>query len=63
MADSIFLDFGNRSLMEVILPMMTSLHIEIFVWGLVFGVEIIFHLRYFHRKNVYCLLFIDGLTF
>jgi len=48
MADSIFLDFGNRSLMEVILPIMTSLRIEIFVWGLVFGVEIIFHLRYFH---------------
>ena len=38
MADSIFLDFGNRSLMEVILPMMNSLRIEIFVWGLVFGV-------------------------
>jgi hypothetical protein len=25
-------------LMEVILPMMNSLRIEIFVWGLVFGV-------------------------
>jgi hypothetical protein len=36
MADSFFLDFGNRLLMEVILPMMTSLRNEILVCGLLF---------------------------